>query len=212
MRAIFENLYQFSTYIPQINFSIHSYLLASRPSLLFASGTAAHAAEALRGVREILGGAPLDYIFVSHMESDECGGLPLFLREYPSVRVLCSRLCARELPGFGADCAALPQDGGARLRDGGLDLLFFSYPSEVHLQDGLLCYEMNGGIFYSSDLMQRPGDGRGRIAESAWLDEISAIGEERIPNREKLEKLRDELRSVSPRFAAVGHGTCLKFA
>ena len=35
------------------------------------------------------------------MESDECGGLPIFTKEYPEATVLCSALCARELPGYG---------------------------------------------------------------------------------------------------------------
>ena len=62
-RPIFGKLYQFSQYIPRMDFTIHQYLLAT--------GTVQQAERSLPEIEEILGGRPLDYIFVSHMESDE---------------------------------------------------------------------------------------------------------------------------------------------
>lgn len=101
MKKIYENLYQFTTYIPPMDFTIHQYLLASDPAIVFATGTQKEAAENLATIKEILGEHTVKYIFVSHMESDECGGLPIFTKEYPEATVLCSALCARELPGYG---------------------------------------------------------------------------------------------------------------
>ena len=46
-----------------MDFTIHQYLLAT--------GTVQQAERSLPEIEEILGGRPLDYIFVSHMESDE---------------------------------------------------------------------------------------------------------------------------------------------
>ncbi|WP_400256863.1 hypothetical protein [Methanomethylophilus alvi] len=46
----------------------------------------------------------MDYIFVSHMESDEYGGIRIFLERYPDAKVICSRLASRELPGLGVEC------------------------------------------------------------------------------------------------------------
>ena len=54
-----------------MDFTIHQYLLATEPSILFATGTVQQAERSLPEIEEILGGRPLDYIFVSHMEPDE---------------------------------------------------------------------------------------------------------------------------------------------
>ena len=61
-----------------MDFTIHQYLLATEPSILFATGTVQQAERSLPEIEEILGGRPLDYIFVSHMESDEYGGIRIF--------------------------------------------------------------------------------------------------------------------------------------
>ena len=78
MKKIYENLYQFTTYIPSMDFTIHQYLLTSDPAIVFATGTQKEAAENLATIKEVLGERTVKYIFVSHMESDECGGLPIF--------------------------------------------------------------------------------------------------------------------------------------
>ena len=43
MIEIAKKLYQFSIYIPPMDFTIHQYLYASNPSILFAAGTAGQA-------------------------------------------------------------------------------------------------------------------------------------------------------------------------
>ncbi len=152
MKKIYENLYQFTTYIPPMDFTIHQYLLTSDPAIVFATGTQKEAAENLATIKEVLGERTVKYIFVSHMESDECGGLPIFTKEYPEATVLCSALCAREFPGYGFTGKIKVCNENEILEDGTLKLHFFNYPSEVHLQNGLVCYEENSGVFYSADL------------------------------------------------------------
>ena len=78
MEKIYQDLYQFSGYIPSMEFTIHQYLLASEPAILFASGTVQQAEHILPQIKSILQDRPLKYIFVSHLESDECGGLSGF--------------------------------------------------------------------------------------------------------------------------------------
>lgn len=209
MQKIRENLYQFSSYIAPLDFSIHQYLLAVNPAIAFAAGTRAQAEQNLPQIREILGGRALKYIFVSHLESDECGGLAVFLQEYPDLTVLCSALAARELPGYGCAANIRACRGGETLTDGALRLRFFDYPAEVHLQNGLVCFEENSGAFYSADLMSRPGNGAGKAITGDWGGEVDAIGPERVPNAERLAALKAELRQIAPKYVAVGHGFCL---
>ncbi|MDO4571772.1 MAG: hypothetical protein Q4C13_00265 [Clostridia bacterium] len=209
MQNIHENLYQFTAYIPEMDFNIHQYLLAAEPAIAFAAGTQGAAEKNLPAILSVLRGRPLKYIFVSHMESDECGGLSALLRAYPEACVLCSPLCARELPGFGFGGRIRPCRGGDILEDGGLRLRFFDYPSEVHLQDGLLCFEEGSGVFYSADLMRQMGDGAGRLRDGGWQTEVANIGLASVPSKSRLQRLQKTLLEVSPRFIAVGHGFCV---
>lgn len=210
MNAIYKNLYQFTTYIPPMDFTIHEYLLASEPSILFATGTVQQATAILPEIQEILAGRSLKYIFVSHMESDECGGLSVFQQAYPDVQVICSGLTARELPGYGFACKTLAVSGGKSIMDGELDLRIFDYPSEVHLQNGIVCFEQNSGIFYSADLMLRYGSGGSQIIDRRWIEEVEAIDSARVPNREKASELKAALAGINPKFIAVGHGFCVE--
>lgn len=210
MKPIYQNLYQFTTYIPPMDFTIHQYLLNCDPAILFATGTVQQAEAILPEIKKILTDKPLKYIFVSHMESDECGGLSVFLREYPEAIVLCSALCERELPGFGYAGKIYSVSSEQCFRDGNLSLKFFEYPAEVHLQDGVVCLEEKTGIFYSADLMLRFGNGSGKTEKASWIDEVTAINTERVSDPVKAQQLRVALEQIRPVFVAVGHGFCLE--
>lgn len=210
MQKIYEKLYQFTTYIPPMDFTIHQYLFASDPAIVFATGTQKEAEENLPEIKKILNGRPVKYIFVSHIESDECGGLSVFLREYPEATVLCSALCARELPGYGYNGKIKMCSENEILEDGTLKLQFFDYPAEVHLQNGLVCFEQNSGIFYSADLMLRNGNGAGKHIDSDWKTAVESIKPERIPNETLLLELKEELLTITPKIIAVGHGFCVR--
>ena len=209
MKKIYENLYQFTTYIPPMDFTIHQYLLASDPAIVFATGTQKEAAENLATIKEILGEHTVRYIFVSHMESDECGGLPIFTKEYPEATVLCSALCAREFPGYGFTGKIKVCNENEILEDGTLKLHFFNYPSEVHLQNGLVCYEENSGVFYSADLMLRSGNGTGKLIDSNWKTEVADIKPQYISSEDIFSKLKEKLLTITPKLIAVGHGFCI---
>lgn len=209
MNEIRNNLYQFTTYIPPLDFSIHQYVLATNPVIVFATGTNKEAEENLPKIKEILAGKPVKYIFISHLESDECGGLIKFWKEYPQAVVLCSALCSRELSGYGYAGKVKVCNHDEYLNDGDLRLRFFNYPAEIHLQNGLLCFEENSGIFYSSDLMLRYGNGTGKIIRSDWKTEIESIDFSRIPNKEFFCETQKVLSTIAPKFIAVGHGFCI---
>ncbi|MBP2651472.1 MAG: lactamase [Firmicutes bacterium] len=210
MNLIYNDLYQFSIHIPPMQFTIHQYLLMCADPILVSTGTMQQAEHILPEIKKLLKGQTLKYILVSHMESDECGGLIAFQKEYPDVITVCSQLCARELPGFGYNGKILAKKQDDLLDGNGFSLKFIDYPSEVHLQNGLAFYEENSKIFFSGDLMLRFGDAVGKTMDSFWKEEIAAIDLERIPNAEKLEVLQKSLLQLNPDLIAVGHGFCIK--
>lgn len=212
MKPIIKNLYQFSMYIPPMDLTIHQYLLVNnKSSILFSTGTIQQAEKILPEIKEILNGNTLDYIFVSHIESDECGGLATFLNAYPNVKVICSKLGARELHGYGYKGEIIIGNSEEEFVDENFAFQFIDYPSEVHLQDGIVCFEKNTGILYSADLMLSFGNACGQIISSNWAEDIEKIPAQQIPNKQKLEALKKALYTISPSFVAVGHGFCLEY-
>lgn len=211
MSLIYENLYQFSSYAAPINLSFHQYLLLADDPVLVHTGNI-HQAEALvPQLKEALGDRELKYIFISHFESDECGGLSIILKHFPEARPICSEVTGRQLSGFGITNDIIVKKTGEKLSLGNHELEFISYPSEMHLWEGLLLMENKLGIFFSSDLVFRLGEANGSVIEGNWKEEVDSISSEQVSDPERKEKLQQTLTGLNPKFVAVGHGPCLKF-
>jgi flavorubredoxin len=209
MINIYDNLYQFTQEISIINLTFHQYLLLTEEPILIYTGDYEQAEFILPKVKELLNGKKLKYILVSHMESDECGGLPVFFKEYPEVITVCSELTARELPGFGYKGEIRAYKHGDILKGNDFSIKCINYPSEVHLQNGLLFFEEKRKIFFSSDLMLSFGMAAGKTRNNIWEKEVEGIGIQDIPNEEKLNILKSELKTIKPNFIAVMHGFCV---
>ena len=209
MIEINKNLYQFSVHIPFMHFTLHHYLLLSKEPVLISTGTMQQAELILPEIKKLLNGKELKYILFSHMESDECGGLPVFVKEYPNVIAVCSELSARELQGYGYTGEIQIKKDREVLTGNSFLFKFIDYPSEVHLQNGLVFYEESRKIFFSSDLMLRFGDALGEVIDSTWKEEVEAINMQSIPNKDKLIELKNSLQEIEPEFIAVGHGFCV---
>ena len=210
MLIINQDLYQFTTYIQQINLSFHQYLLFAEEPLLVHTGNVKQSEDMLPQLKVALNHKDLKYIFISHFEADECGGLSIILEQYPEAKVICSDITARQLIGFGFKCEVIIKKAGEKLNTKDYELEFFGYPSEMHLWDGLLAIENKRGIFFSSDLMLRPGEEVGTVKEFDWHTEVNNIGLEQIPDNNRREKLQKTLLQLKPRFVATGHGPCIK--
>jgi len=210
MLAIDQDLYQFSTYIEPINLSFHQYLLLNEEPLLVHTGNVQQAISLIPQLKVILKDKSLKYIFISHFEADECGGLSRIYEHYPQAKVICSEVTARQLSGFGLITNVMIKKPGDTLKIGAYELEFFSYPSEMHLWEGLLIMETQRKIFFSSDLMIRFGEASGTIVESNWQTEINNIRPEQVPSSELRVQLQQTLSQLNPKFVATGHGPCLK--
>lgn len=79
MTVLNEELYQFSTYIEPINLTFHQYLLLGDEPVLVHTGNIIQAEALLPQLKAALKGKELKYIFISHFEADECGGLRVIL-------------------------------------------------------------------------------------------------------------------------------------
>lgn len=210
MHHIEHDLYQFSTYFPPIDLSFHQYLLTADEPILFHTGNVQQATSLIPQLKAALNGKTLKYIFVSHFEADECGGLSVILDNFPEAKTVCSEVTARQLGGFGYKNKVITKSPGEKLSSNSYELEFISYPSEMHLWEGLLVIENQRGIFFSSDLMIRRGEANGAMVDSDWNTEISNIRPDQVPDPERLSEMQKTLAKLSPRLVATGHGPCLR--
>ncbi|MGE5509591.1 MAG: hypothetical protein ACM3RP_14070 [Chitinophagales bacterium] len=205
-----EGLFMFNSYVAPIDLSFNQFLLLGPEPLLVHTGTAAQADELAPQLERALGGRRLAYIFISHFESDECGGLSRLLGRFPGAKPLCGAVTARQLAGFGITGDAVVKAPGEKQPGEGLNLQFLPYPSEAHLWEGLLAYEAQRGILFSGDLFTRRGRVGQPLAVSRWAEEVGAITEAQIPSPSARQALQGELARVPVRFVASGHGPVLE--
>jgi flavorubredoxin len=207
---VFDDLYLFNTYISFIDLTFNQYLLLGEEPLLIHTGNRDQAVEMLPKMKALLNGRPLSYIFISHFESDECGGLRFLLDYFPKAKPVCSQVTARQLVGFGITNDIVTKAPGETLEDGGFRLRFISYPSEMHLWEGIMAFEENRGLLFSSDLFIRHGALKDIIVSSSLEDEIQRISSEQIPNPMAYEAMQHSIRNIPVKYIIPGHGPCLK--
>lgn len=207
---ISETILMFNTYIEQINLSFNQYLFLGQEPLLVHTGNFQQTAELVPLLERALNGKSLAYVFISHFEADECGGLSILLEHYPQVKVICSPITARQLGGFGIVCELQIANPKNVLAVGENELEFIRYPSEMHLWEGLLVFEKRQGIFFSSDLFLRMGSFENPVAEADWLEEVNKITLQQVPSPEAKEALQNTLKALPVQAIALGHGPFLK--
>lgn len=205
-----QDLHQFSTYLPPIGLSFNQYLLMADEPILFHTGNSQQASALIPQLKTVLNNKSLSYIFVSHFEADECGGLSVILGSFPEAVTICSEVTARQLGGFGYKNRIIVKKPGEKLSSSSFELEFIGYPSEMHLWEGLLVIENRRGIFFSSDLMIRRGDAGGLRIDSNWDAEINDIRPEQVPDPERLAHLKKTLALLNPGLIATGHGRCIR--
>ncbi len=210
MSVIYKDLYQFTSYVLPIDLAFHQYLLLTEEPVLVHTGSIEQTKTLIPQLVEILGDKKLKYVFVSHFESDECGGLSLLLGHFPELKTICSEITARQLMGFGITNNIIIKKPGEKLLGNDFDFEFINYPAEMHLWEGLLFIEHKREIFFSSDLMFREGDAHGLVIEDSWMAEIENIGLRQIPNEGLKDKIKHTLAEFNPKFIATGHGPCVK--
>ena len=210
MKQIYPDLYQFTSLLEPMKLSIHQYLLLTEEPILIQTGDVTHAETSLSQIKELLNGKLIKYILISHFESDECGGLSKVLQEYPEAIPVCSEVTARQLLGFGLAQKVEIKKPGDVFSGKDFDFKILSYPSEMHMWEGLLFNETKRGIFFSSDLMFQMGENHGNVIESNWEEARKNSGANQLPNIEMQDKLVKEMETISPKFVASGHGPCIK--
>ncbi|MFA5570079.1 MAG: hypothetical protein WCY81_04170 [Sphaerochaetaceae bacterium] len=209
MKQIAPMIYKHQYYVEPINLTFNQYLLTGSSSVLIHTGDYQHSHTLIEAIQSTLGDSSLSYIFVSHFESDECGALSPLLEAFPHAKVVASEVTQRQIKGFGLTDQVLSFTDAQTLATGEFTLEAITYPSEMHLWDGLLCYDRSRNIFFSSDLFIRFGKEPKSIEHMSWEDLVHSISLESVPHPEKLEALKKRLLGISVKQVAPGHGSLI---
>lgn len=210
-RKLQDRLYMFSTYNEHINLSFNQFLILGNEPLLVHTGSFNLTEKLLQKLKETLEDVDLSYVFISHFESDECGGLSLLLNQYPKLKPICSSVTARQLSGFGIFNNAIEKSPGEILELKDLHLRFIAYPSEMHLWEGLLLFEETKGLLFSSDLFTKVGNIGDAIVSSTLSREIDRITSSQIPDALALKTIKETLLKLPVNYILPGHGSVINF-
>lgn len=172
--ALFENAYP----IPR-GISYNAYVLTDEKTVLFDTVDRAVTDQFFENVEAVLGGRPLDYVVVNHMEPDHCATLGEIVRRYPEAQVVCN---AKAIPiikqfyNFDIDSRAIVVKEKETLSTGKHTLTFMMAPM-VHWPEVMVTYDMTDKILFSADAFGTFGAMNGNLFadevnfERDWLDD-----------------------------------------
>ena len=189
-------------------FTFNQFLIKDEKSILIHTGAVQQFSSVVESIKTVLDIKQLTYIFISHFESDECGAIANFIGLNPGTIPVCGAITGRQLQGFGLPGTPQIVKAGEELNLGKHKLRFISYPSEMHLWEGLLAYDTTDKILFSSDLFVARGGGEGPI-KKANRAEVLKIDPRNIPSDEGRTKCQAAVDVLSINLVAVGHGPTL---
>jgi len=212
MDKILESFYRISTTAGPPSqgggFSFNQFLIKDEKSILIHTGAVAQFKGVTESLNTVIDIKQLTYLFISHFESDECGALCNFLGLNSNLIPVCGAITGRQLQGFGLHGSPQIVKPGDELALGKHKLSFISYPSEMHLWEGLLAYDTTDKILFSSDLFVARGGGEGAIKQVNRA-EVLKIDARSIPSDEGRSKCQAAIDSLDIHLVAVGHGPTL---
>ena len=205
---IMEGVYRISSTAGQGGFTFNQFLLKDEKNILIHTGAVAQFKGVAESLREVVDIKQISYLFISHFESDECGALCNFLGYNANLIPVCSAVTARQLQGFGIHGSPRIVKPGDELALGKHKLSFISYPSEMHLWEGLLAYDPVDKILFSSDLFvdREAGEAVIKHVNRAEVLKIEAMS---IPSDEGRNKCQAAIDQLEIHLVAVGHSPVL---
>jgi flavorubredoxin len=203
---ILENVYKFNHSIPNATINFNQYLVLGKKTLLAHTGNVIMVKNLIPELKKLLGNKSLDYIFVSHFESDECGGINFITEAFPEAEVICSSTTNMQFKGFGFNTKTLVKKPEEVLEVEDLTLKFIKYPSEMHLWEGILAIDTSRNILFSSDLFIHWDAMKEKALHSNIEAEINNVTLQQIPSPEALEEIKNTLSALDIKYIACGHG------
>lgn len=144
----FENLFP----VPE-GAAYNSYVIADEKTAVLDGADAAVADEFMDGVECVLGGRPLDYIVVNHLEPDHSAALGCLIKKHPEAE-LVGNAKTKAMAGLYLDPERVAGmrvvADGETLSLGARALTFVTTPM-VHWPESMVAYSKEDGILFAQD-------------------------------------------------------------
>ena len=155
--------------------SYNSYLLLDEKTVLFDTVDKAVYGVFLENLAHALGGRPLDYLVVHHMEPDHAATLELVLNRYPEVTVICNAkikaMIAQFFPTMRTERFQVVKEGDS-FSSGRHSFSFVMAPM-VHWPEVMMTYDSSAKILFTADAFGSFGALNGRL----FADEVDFFAE-----------------------------------
>lgn len=194
--------------------SYNSYLVVGDEALLVDTVKSSFFGELMDKVRSVLGGRPLSYVVVNHMEPDHSGSAKMLKALYPGLKFVGNSKTLEMLKSFyglGERDVLVVKDGDRLDLGGGHSLSFHTIPM-VHWPETMATYHEGEGVLFSCDAFGGFGCLDGGIFDDEvdmeyYEDEIlryfsNIVGRYSKPVKAAIEKLS----SLRIRVVAPSHG------
>jgi len=146
--SLFEGVYS----VPK-GVSYNSYLLLDESTVLFDTVDAKVAPVFFENLKHLLGGRPLDFVVIQHMEPDHSATLGLLLEKHPETTVVCNAKSAQLIDQFfktDISSRAYIVDEKSVFNSGVHEFQFFNAPM-VHWPEVMFTYDKTDGVLFSAD-------------------------------------------------------------
>ena len=163
----------------------------------------------LANLVEALSGSTPDYLVIQHVEPDHSGSIDMFLKQYPTTRVVATAKAVEMLGNFfeNVDFASrsIVVKDGDTLDLGGVTLEFVTAPM-VHWPEVMLTRNTTEGILFSADAF---GSFAMYSSTGAWDDEArryycNIVGKYGVSVQNLLKKLaKREIKTIAPLHGPV---------
>ena len=155
--------------------SYNSYLIMDEKTVLMDAVDRAVADQFWENLQAALGGRPLDYLVVQHMEPDHCSQIPNLIQKYPDMKVVGNKKTFQMINQFydvDLEGHMLEVKEGDVLEFGKRKLTFYMAPM-VHWPEVMMSYDSHSKIFFSADAFGTfgPIDGRQFADQYGFEDE-----------------------------------------
>ena len=152
--ALFESVYP----IPR-GVSYNAYVLLDEKTVLLDTVDQSVAGQFFENLAHVLGGRPLDYIVVHHMEPDHAKTLEETVRRYPEAKIICNakiRDMIRNYFTFDIDARAILVAEGDTYCFGKHTFAYVMAPM-VHWPEVMVSYDTTNGVLFSADAFGKFG-------------------------------------------------------
>lgn len=171
---LFENIHP----IPR-GVSYNAYLLLDESTVLFDTVDWSACRQLLENVEHLLGGRPLDYLLINHMEPDHGASIEEILLRWPKVKVISTEkafMLMRQF-GFRIDGHELIEVKEGDTQCFGKHTVTFVAAPMVHWPEAMVTFDLTSGILFSADAFGSFGALDGKLFNDEvdfdrdWLDD-----------------------------------------